>query len=156
MFNLNFDICLVPFHVILTEIKLFLNLSKHFWNRRELAKKALLKWITITIFSRLLFQLVGWFDEVSCSWHTLCWKKFRHERVSPNHTLQHCTERLSCSRNIDDMWWQQDEAPSHIPAMQYLRKQFPGWVMIKGDDWPLPSLRWSNSMRFFSLGLFET
>ena len=42
-------------------------------------------WIIFTIFSRLLFQLVGCFDEVNCSGSTLCWKKSRHERVSPIH-----------------------------------------------------------------------
>jgi hypothetical protein len=42
MFNLHFDICLVPFHAILTEITVF-KLKQTFWNRRELAEKALLK-----------------------------------------------------------------------------------------------------------------
>jgi hypothetical protein len=55
--------------------------EKSTWNRRELAEKALLK--PFTIFSRLLSQLVGWFDEVSCSGSTLCWDKSPHERVFP-------------------------------------------------------------------------
>jgi hypothetical protein len=42
MFNLNFDICRVPFHAILTEITVF-KLKQTFWNLRELAEKALLK-----------------------------------------------------------------------------------------------------------------
>jgi hypothetical protein len=80
MFNLYFDRCLVPFHAILTEITVFKPTSFP-GLQRELAEKALLK--PFTIFSRLLSQLVGWFDEVSCSVFTLCWDKSPHERVFP-------------------------------------------------------------------------
>ena len=150
MFNLNFDICLVPFHAILIEITVF-KLKQTFLEPPRISWKGPIKtnWITVTIFSRLLFQLVGWFDEISYSGSTLCWKKSRHERV-PNHTLQHC--------NVV-MWWQQDEAPSHTSnaTMQHHRKQFPGWGMSKGDDWPWPHRSPDLTVcDLFSLGLFET
>jgi hypothetical protein len=78
MFNLNFDVCLVP----LTEITVF-KLKQTFLEPARMSWKGPIKtnWITFTIFLRLLFQLVGWFDEVSCSGSKLCWKKSRHERV---------------------------------------------------------------------------
>jgi hypothetical protein len=83
MFNLNFDICLVPFHAILTTV---FRLKQTFLEPQRISWKGPIKtnWITtFTIFLQLLFQLVGWFDEVSCSGSTLCWKKTRHERVPP-------------------------------------------------------------------------
>jgi hypothetical protein len=85
MFTLNFDICLVPFHAILTEITVF-RLKQTFLEPPRISWKGPIKtnWITFTIFLQLLFQLVGWFDEVSCSGSTLCWKKYRHERVPSN------------------------------------------------------------------------
>jgi hypothetical protein len=84
MFNLDFDTCLVPFHAILTEITVF-KLKQTFVEPPRIGWKGPIKtnWITFTIFSRLLFQLVGWFDEVSCSGSTLCSKKSRHETVPP-------------------------------------------------------------------------
>jgi hypothetical protein len=91
MFNLNFDICLVPFHAILTEITVFKR-KQTFLEPPRISWKGPIKtnWKTFTIFLRLLFQLVhglvhnyGWFDEVSCSGSKLCWKKSRHERVPP-------------------------------------------------------------------------
>jgi hypothetical protein len=84
MFNLNFDICLVPFHVILTEITVF-KLKQTFLEPPRISWKGPIKtnWTTFTIFLRLLFQLVGWFHEVSCSGSKLCSKKSRHERVPP-------------------------------------------------------------------------
>jgi hypothetical protein len=84
MFNLNFDICLVPFHAILTEITVF-RLKQTFLEPPRISWKGPIKtnWITFTIFLQSLFQLVGWFDEVSCFGSTLCWKKSRHERVPP-------------------------------------------------------------------------
>ena len=41
MFSLNFDICMVHFHGIVTEITVF-KLSLNFRKRRQLAEKALL------------------------------------------------------------------------------------------------------------------
>jgi hypothetical protein len=86
MFNLNFDICLVSFHAILTEITVF-KLKQTFLEPPRISWKGPIKtnWTTFTILLRLLFQLVGWFeyDEISCSGSKLCWKKSRHERVAP-------------------------------------------------------------------------
>jgi hypothetical protein len=81
MFNLNFDICLVPFHAILTEITVF-KLKQTFLEPPRISWKGPIKtnWITFTIFLRLLFQLVGWFDEVSCSGSKLCWRKSHDTR----------------------------------------------------------------------------
>jgi hypothetical protein len=68
MFNLNIDICLVPFHAILTEINVF-KLKQTFLEPPRISWKGPIEtdWTTFTIFLRLLFQLVGWFDEISCS-----------------------------------------------------------------------------------------
>jgi hypothetical protein len=110
MFNLNFDICLVHFHAILAEITV-LKRKQTPLERPRISWKGSIKtnWITVTIFSRLLFQLVGWFDEVSCSGSTLCWKKSRHERVSPKSYADNVVQRDFRVYNIDrdNMWWQQ-------------------------------------------------
>jgi hypothetical protein len=82
MFNLSIDICLVPFHAILTEITVF-KLKQTILEPPRITWKGPIKtnWTTFTIFLRLLFQLVGWFDEISCSGSKLCWKKSQHELV---------------------------------------------------------------------------
>jgi hypothetical protein len=100
MFNLNFDICLVPSHAILTEITVF-KLKQTFLEPPRISWKGPIKtnWITATVFLRLLFQLVGWFDEVSCrSGSKLCWKKSRQERV-----LQ-LIETSLCAIEITPVW----------------------------------------------------
>jgi hypothetical protein len=80
---------------------------------QELAEKALFiktNWITVTIFSRLLFQLVGWFDEVmqALFWvHTLLKEMPTLASISESYA-DNVVQRDFRVHNIgrDDMWKQ--------------------------------------------------
>ena len=87
--------CLVPFHAILAEITV-LKRKQTLLERPRISWKGPIRtnWITITIFSRLLFQLLGWFDEVM---HALFWVHTLLKEISTreNHTPTTLyTERL--------------------------------------------------------------
>jgi hypothetical protein len=112
MFNLNFDICLVHFHAILAEITV-LKRKQTLLERPRISWKGPIKtnWITITIFSRLLFQLVGWFDEVMHACIVLGPHFVERNLDTRESYADNVVYRETACRvhNIDrhDMWWQQ-------------------------------------------------